>query len=157
MGAETEVRTMGTMPGDWVLLLERREEQVLVYQSMATRLSMDEALAGPLGHMSIDAAFVHSVAERMPTMMVANDVVHHTHRDWMEGRSAFAYEELPSLPSGICRYCLCTEQRACEQGCSWVDRRQTVCSSEECVAQWRAEMRKAQRGEVAHDGARVSA
>ena len=30
--------------------------------------------------------------------------------------------------SGICLACGCTDDRACAGGCSWVDRRQTICS-----------------------------
>lgn len=38
--------------------------------------------------------------------------------------------------SGICRYCLCTDERACPDGCSWHDKAHTVCSSAPCVAAW---------------------
>jgi hypothetical protein len=30
--------------------------------------------------------------------------------------------------SGTCRYCTCTDDRACEGGCSWADDAHTVCS-----------------------------
>jgi hypothetical protein len=39
---------------------------------------------------------------------------------------------------GRCRYCSCTEDRACDAGCWWYDEEQTVCSSETCVARFRA-------------------
>ena len=32
---------------------------------------------------------------------------------------------------GQCRWCGCTEDRACEVGCSWANRQATLCS--ECV------------------------
>jgi hypothetical protein len=33
-----------------------------------------------------------------------------------------------SFPSGTCRVCECTEEHACRGGCSWVDKRCTICS-----------------------------
>lgn len=36
-----------------------------------------------------------------------------------------------SLIPGVCRWCRCTYERPCENGCSWVERSQTLCS--ECV------------------------
>lgn len=38
--------------------------------------------------------------------------------------------------SGICRYCLCTDERACPDGCSWYDKAHTVCSTASCVEAW---------------------
>jgi hypothetical protein len=32
---------------------------------------------------------------------------------------------------GRCRWCGCTNERACECGCTWVNRRRTLCSA--CV------------------------
>jgi ParB/RepB/Spo0J family partition protein len=40
---------------------------------------------------------------------------------------------------GECRFCGCTEDDACEGGCSWVDAKQTVCSNPDCIAQWKFE------------------
>ena len=31
-------------------------------------------------------------------------------------------------PSGRCRVCGCTDDRACPSGCCWVDRKHTLCS-----------------------------
>lgn len=36
-----------------------------------------------------------------------------------------------SLIPGVCRWCRCTYERPCANGCSWADRTQTLCS--ECV------------------------
>lgn len=36
-----------------------------------------------------------------------------------------------SLTPGICRWCRCTYETPCANGCSWVERTQTLCS--ECV------------------------
>lgn len=36
-----------------------------------------------------------------------------------------------SLVPGRCRWCQCTYERPCANGCSWVERTQTLCS--ECV------------------------
>jgi hypothetical protein len=35
----------------------------------------------------------------------------------------------PGVRSGTCRYCACTEYMACEQGCTWVDGAQSICSA----------------------------
>lgn len=43
-----------------------------------------------------------------------------------EGRSKLA--RLCDLQTGICRECSCTDARACEGGCSWVDAAHTLCS-----------------------------
>lgn len=44
---------------------------------------------------------------------------------------------LPRATPGRCRYCKCTDQRACPEGCSWYDDCATVCSSAVCVARFR--------------------
>jgi hypothetical protein len=36
-----------------------------------------------------------------------------------------------ALTPGICRWCRCTYERPCANGCGWADRAQTLCS--ECV------------------------
>lgn len=36
--------------------------------------------------------------------------------------------------AGVCRYCKCTDDRACDPPCSWVDKEETVCSNPVCVA-----------------------
>ena len=36
---------------------------------------------------------------------------------------------------GECKYCGCTEDNACEGGCSWINAEQTICSNPECVAE----------------------
>jgi hypothetical protein len=41
--------------------------------------------------------------------------------------------KLPPAPPGRCRYCRCTDARACEGGCAWYDRERTVCDSPDCV------------------------
>ena len=40
---------------------------------------------------------------------------------------------LPQAFPGRCRYCKCTDARACPEGCSWYDLEQTVCDSLACV------------------------
>lgn len=37
---------------------------------------------------------------------------------------------------GRCRYCRCTDERACDDGCSWADLQNTVCDSQECLRRW---------------------
>jgi hypothetical protein len=41
-----------------------------------------------------------------------------------------------TLVSGTCRWCGCTQERACAAGCSWANADQTLCS--ECVELERA-------------------
>ena len=41
----------------------------------------------------------------------------------------------PATP-GRCRYCRCTDNRACEYGCSWADAEHTVCDSPSCLGRW---------------------
>jgi len=40
-------------------------------------------------------------------------------------------EMLPEtmIVGGVCRYCLCSDQYACPQGCSWLDAEHTICSA----------------------------
>jgi hypothetical protein len=33
--------------------------------------------------------------------------------------------------SGVCKFCTCTNDRACAGGCCWIDREETICSA--CV------------------------
>jgi hypothetical protein len=131
--------TMGIRPGDAVLVIERRGEQQLVYNALVAGFSMDEKLAGTRGEPAIEACFVATHAEArnvrsggLATLTVPK-VVHISHRDFIEGRAGLGYEELPGPVQGICRYCGCTERRACPGGCSWANLEETVCSAPECM------------------------
>jgi hypothetical protein len=44
----------------------------------------------------------------------------------------------PAKP-GTCRFCGCTDDKACEGGCAWIDETRTVCSSDECCEELEAE------------------
>jgi hypothetical protein len=131
------MRTMGIRPGDAVLVIEHRGAQQIVYNGLVVSLSMRIALAGALGEPAIRASFVLPVST-VSTGRVAEeiDVVHISHRDWIEGRAGLAYEELPAPTPGVCRYCRCTERRVCllasGVGCSWIYPEKTVCSKPEC-------------------------
>lgn len=136
--------TRGIKPGDAVLVIEQSGGQRLVYNALVVGFTMDEQLKGMRGEPAIEALFVATYAEavyrrdgKLPTL-TASGMVHITHRDFLEGRAALGYEELPGPIPGMCRYCHCTEQRACPEGCSWMDTGRTVCSSEAC--QWKAGM-----------------
>lgn len=37
------------------------------------------------------------------------------------------------LTPGVCRWCRCTYERPCANGCAWVDRAQTLCSECETI------------------------
>lgn len=51
------------------------------------------------------------------------------------------------LTPGICRWCRCTYDNPCANGCSWVERTQTLCS--ECVPLDKALQNNAGRRELA--------
>lgn len=143
------MRTIGLKPGDWVLVLERRDERVLVHNGVAVRLSMLPELAGSLGEMSIELAFV-SVHDSMGHLHHLSDVVHVSHSDWLEARVGLAYEEMPGPVMGVCRFCRCTQQRACAGGCAWLDLEGTVCSAPDCREKLNAEI-DAESAEVVLD------
>jgi hypothetical protein len=52
-----------------------------------------------------------------------------------------------SLTPGICRWCRCTDDTPCANGCHWVERTQTLCS--ECVPLDKALQTMAGRRELA--------
>ena len=39
----------------------------------------------------------------------------------------------PKFSSGRCRYCHCTDDHACDEGCEWIDDAHTVCSNTVCM------------------------
>lgn len=43
----------------------------------------------------------------------------------------------PTLP-GRCRYCRCTDELACVDGCQWADATHTVCDAPRCLERWNA-------------------
>ena len=93
--------TRGIKPGDAVLLIERRGEQQLAYNALVASFSMDEKLAGTHGEPAIKAVFV---AQRGAMAWAQDDgvlkipdVVHVSHRDFIEGRAGLGYEEIPPL------------------------------------------------------------
>lgn len=60
-------------------------------------------------------------------------------------RAADAMSESLKVAPGRCRYCGCTETRACvlqqvgfpfTMGCWWVDRQRTVCSAPDCYQKY---------------------
>jgi hypothetical protein len=147
------MRTTGIRPGDAVLVIERRGEQQLVYNAVVASFSMDRRQAGAHGEPSIKALFVGIYADArytddgsLPTLTVPG-VVHISHRDFVEGRVGIGYEELPGPIQGMCRYCRCTERRACPGGCAWLDSAGTVCSNSSCAEKF-AEDRNAMRAAV---------
>lgn len=130
------MRTIGLKPGDMTLVLERRGDQLLAHNALVIGSSMLPALAGAQGEMSIEAAFVVETPFGI-AMPKFEGIVHVSHMDWQEGRAGLAYEEIPA-PSGVCRFCLCTEHRACPGGCQWLDADATICSAPACEARFRA-------------------
>lgn len=55
---------------------------------------------------------------------------------------------LTPTPAGTCRYCGCTDDRACTirlsttlfRGCAWADVQHTVCDTSACLQTWCKEM-----------------
>jgi hypothetical protein len=37
------------------------------------------------------------------------------------------------IRSGVCRYCGCTDERACPEGCWWLEETHTVCTNKGCI------------------------
>lgn len=64
----------------------------------------------------------------------------------IDGSSAWAKKPAPTAEkktaaepqSGVCRYCGCTDDNACDEGCCWVDPQETVCSSDSCIEKYEA-------------------
>jgi hypothetical protein len=56
---------------------------------------------------------------------------------------------LKATTPGRCRYCRCTDERACDDGCSWADFQHTVCDSPWCLQRWAAALIKELRLRVA--------
>jgi hypothetical protein len=84
--------SIGIKPGDVVLIIERRGEQQIVRNGLVASLSMREDLAGTRGEMAIEAAFISATCDMRGRLIRSCDVVHSSHRDWLEGRAGLAYE-----------------------------------------------------------------
>ncbi len=89
---------MGIRPGDAVLVMEHRGEQQLVYNALVVGFSMDESLAGTHGEPALRLCFV--VPHLQPRYVydgvrAVPNVVHISHRDFVEGRARLGYEEQP--------------------------------------------------------------
>lgn len=72
-------------------------------------------------------------------------------------RAAFARDgvvkpprRMPHPVSGVCRFCRCTDELACEAGCAWVDSAHTVCSNFDCLIRYIKFLEHALRIAVAH-------
>lgn len=97
--------TPGIKRGGLVHLIERRGEQEIQHDALVLAMSMEREMRGTHGEMSIDAVFVNVLVEpeRRPTrrsLMVIRDVVHVSHRDWLEHRTAIAYKEAQLFLAG---------------------------------------------------------
>ena len=92
--------TTGIKPGDVVQVSERRGEQELLYNGLVVSLSMDDKLAGTHGEPAIKACFVVPIVEDRyiyDGVVAFSNVVHVSHRDFIEGRAGLAYGEVGRL------------------------------------------------------------
>jgi hypothetical protein len=143
--------TLGIRPGDAVLVIEHRGEQQIVYHALCAGISMSGELRGTSGEPAIEAAFIGEASittwemKEVHATLSVPGVVHISHRDWIERRASLGYEELPGPIAGMCRYCRCTERRACAGGCAWLDSARTVCSNPACGESWVKDNRLRQR------------
>ena len=80
-------------------LIERRGEQQIQYDALVLAMSMQAQLRGVHGEMAIDAVCVnplHTPAKGDSPeehLIYFTDVVHVSHRDWIERRTHIGYEE----------------------------------------------------------------
>lgn len=95
------------------------------------------ALGEILGALSADYAY--ELLENLPLLLRAFGV------DQAAIVKAAARGMLAPAPAGTCRYCGCTEAKACAGGCAWVDQDETVCSTPACVAAWKRADRAGRR------------
>lgn len=132
------MRTIGLKPGDRVLLIERVNVAEsggpeLVHNGLVISVSMRADMRGKNGEMPISVVWVSKLME---TTLVVHGMPHISHHRWRQGLISMAYEELPPQ-TGVCRFCGCTERRACVDAngdsCSWIDADRTVCSAARCL------------------------
>ena len=65
-----------------------------------------------------------------------------------DGDTLLIVNPLPLTRRGVCRYCGCSDSRACTvrvhlnlwRGCAWMDTEHTVCDHPACTQQWIAEI-----------------
>jgi hypothetical protein len=92
----------GIKRGGLVHLIERRGEQLVQHNALVLAMSMDTRSRGSHGEMSIDAVFVNPLrplegevlTDPRDALMLIENVVHISHRDWIEQRVCVAYEQI---------------------------------------------------------------
>lgn len=103
------MRTIGIGPGDAVLVIEHRKEQQIIHNALVAGISMKQELAGAHGEPVIAASFIAdremdvskdgSVWFECPTLTV-REIVHISHRDWIDRRASLGYQEIRSNMEG---------------------------------------------------------
>lgn len=89
-----------------VLLLERRGDTTIAHDALVIGLTMDTSLIGKKGEPAAELVYANAEALRHGgtadwhhALMRAGNVVHKSHDDWEDGRTAFAWEQVdPSAP-----------------------------------------------------------
>lgn len=133
------LRTIYLRPGDRVHLSERRDGEFIPRHALVLGISMNERLLGERKRPAIRVVSVFADGSRSQSHEI-EDVVHVSHPDWMEERTAFAYDEAPVV-EGQCRYCGCTDTAPCIGGCSWLDApTYTRCSAPRCARRFREDI-----------------
>jgi hypothetical protein len=59
----------------------------------------------------------------------------------MKKRSAVSDQRSAKPKSGVCRYCGCTDGRACLPPCWWIDKAHTICSAGTCLLKYCEDLR----------------
>lgn len=102
-----------------------------------TRYDGSDELIGPLEATEIQAAFtraledpdVASVAIHKPGAIVQRSNGKHYILDPAGQWRRIEPKKHEDVKPGVCRICGCTDDNACEGGCSWVNKDHTLCSA----------------------------
>jgi hypothetical protein len=98
-------------------LVQDRSDLLDAIAAAETHLRECMTCAGAESHCSIAAEIADTLNQRETALRVM-------------------LRKLPDDVPGICRECACTDDRACNPPCSWVDAKHTLCST--CDAKERA-------------------
>lgn len=93
MNATTDIQR-----GSRITILERQRDTVVRHHGLCTSITMHESLTGSRGEPAIEAVTASNGVgysnrfNEHGQLLRAGDIIHASHPDWTEGRSAVAYE-----------------------------------------------------------------